>query len=45
MVGHIAMLWLRSISTISSKIITSDILKDELGFENIIVTDALEWEE
>jgi len=44
MVGHIAMPGLdpSGLPASHSQIISSDILKDELGFKNIIVTDALE---
>ena len=44
MVGHISMPGLdpSGVPASHSKIISSDILKDELGFGNIIVTDALE---
>ena len=44
MVGHIAMPGLDSTGEASSlsKLITSDLLKDEMGFDGIVVTDALE---
>ena len=44
MVGHISMPGLDPSGTPSSqsKIISSDLLKGELGFQNIVVTDALE---
>ena len=44
MVGHISMPGLDPSGSPAShsKIISSDILKDELGFNNLIVTDALE---
>ena len=44
MVGHIAMPGLDPSGEASSqsKLITSDLLKDEMGFEGIVVTDALE---
>ena len=44
MVGHLAIPGLDSTGTPSShsKIISTDILKDEMGFEGIVVTDGLE---
>ncbi len=44
MVGHISMPGLdpSGLPASHSKMISSDLLKDELGFKNIVVTDALE---